>query len=66
MLAAVGLISGTMWFALAIHVFRIIGRPSIPAWVRSPEMQALVVFVVLGGWTLGIAFVIKSATMLLW
>jgi len=65
MLAAVGLVSGTLWFALATHVFRIIASPAIPAWVRSPEMQAVVVFVVLGGWTLGIAFVIKSAIMLL-
>jgi hypothetical protein len=67
MLAMAGLISGSAWFALATVAFRR-SAPSngvIPHWVQSPEMQALIVFVVLGGWSLGTAFVIQAIVSML-
>jgi hypothetical protein len=67
MLAMAGLISGSVWFALATVAFRKC-TPSngvIPLWVQSPEMQALIVFVVLGGWSLGSAFVIQALITML-
>jgi hypothetical protein len=67
MLAMTGLISGAAWFALATVAFRRCAPSNgvIPLWVRSPEMQALVVFVVLGGWALGAAFVIQGIVAML-
>jgi hypothetical protein len=56
-----------VWFALATVAFRKC-TPSngvIPLWVQSPEMQALIVFVVLGGWSLGTAFVIQALITML-
>jgi len=66
MLAMAGLISGTLWFAFATVTFRRCtpANGAIPRWVQSSEMQAVIVFVVLGGWSLGTAFVIYALTTL--
>jgi hypothetical protein len=60
MLAMAALVSGALWFVLATVAFRRFAPADgpVPRWVQVPEMQAVVVFVVLGGWSLGGAFAI--------
>jgi len=66
MLALAALIAGALWFTFATVVFRRCAPADgpVPRWVQSPEMQALVVFVVLGGWALGGAFFIYGLVKL--
>jgi hypothetical protein len=68
MLAMAALIAGALWFVVATFAFRRCAPADGPAprWVQAPEMQALVVFVVLGGWALGGSFFIYGLVNLFW
>jgi hypothetical protein len=65
-MVALEFVVGLAWFVLATVLFRIIGpkEGTIPAWTQLPGMHLVIIFAILGGWSIGGAFVVHALAAL--